>query len=90
MSFACSFINPSTNPRIFPHYDGRYRLISRTVSKIALLLIGIDMPDDVVRQTDNLLLGALRHLRKALSLGLVLKGVGGEVDTCRRESQLMR
>lgn len=55
-------------------------LISRTVAKVALLLLRVDMPDDVVRQTDNLLLGALGHLRETFRLGLVLKSIGGEVD----------
>lgn len=46
------------------------------------LLLGIDMPDDVVRKSDDLVPCALGHLGEPLSLGLVLKRVTGEVDAC--------
>ena len=38
------------------------------------------MPHDIIRQPDDLVPGALRHLREALGFGLVFKGVAGEVD----------
>jgi len=42
---------------------------------IAGLLIGVNMPDNIVRQTHDLVSSSLRHLGKAFSLGLVLKRV---------------
>lgn len=42
------------------------------------------MPDDVVGQAVDLVVGALGHLGEALGLGLVLEGVAGKVDACVR------
>ena len=57
--------------------------VRRFASAIPGLLIGIDVPDDVIRETDDLIPGSLGHLGKALCLGLVLERVAGEVDTFR-------
>ena len=50
-------------------------------SRLPALLFGIDVPDDVVGETDDLVTGSLGHLGKTLGLGLVLESVAGEVDT---------
>lgn len=42
------------------------------------------MPNDVVGQTNDLVAGTLGHLGETLGFGLVLEGVRGEVDACRR------
>ena len=55
-------------------------------SGIARLLLGVDVPDDVVRQSHDLVPGSLGHLGEALRLGLVLEGIAGEVDASRRVS----
>ena len=44
------------------------------------LLGGVDVPDDVARQADDLVPSLLGHSREAFRLGLVLEGVTGEVD----------
>lgn len=43
--------------------------------------LGVDVPDNVVRETNDLVAGTLRHFGEAFRLGLVLKGVGWEIDT---------
>lgn len=50
-------------------------------SCVSRLLLSIDMPDDVIRQTDNSVTGTLGHLSKSFRLGLVLEGVAWEVDS---------
>ena len=47
---------------------------------ISRLLIRINMPDNIVRQSIYPVSRALRHLRKAFGFGLVLECVCGEVD----------
>lgn len=47
---------------------------------IAALLFGVDMPNNVVGKTVDLVPGTLGHFSKSLGLGLVLKGIAGEVD----------
>lgn len=59
------------------------RLVGLATSQVAGLLVGVDVPDHVVGQTDNLVAGALGHLGESLGLGLVLEGIRGEVDTYR-------
>lgn len=44
------------------------------------LLGGVDVPDDVAGQADDLVPGPLGHLRETFRLGLVLEGVAREVD----------
>lgn len=39
------------------------------------------MPNDVIRQANNLVSSAVGHGRKTLRIGLILKGVAGEVYT---------
>jgi len=46
---------------------------------VARLLLRVDMPYDVVRQSNDFVAGALGHLRKAFRLSLVLESVGREV-----------
>jgi len=48
--------------------------------RITGLLICIDMPDNVIRQSVYAIACSLRHLREALCLRLVLECVCGEVD----------
>lgn len=55
---------------------------------VARFLVRVDMPDDVVRETNDFVSGSLGHLCETLRLGLVLEGVGGEVDTCGYKSAL--
>ena len=50
--------------------------------EIALLLLGVNVPDNIVGQADHLIPRALGHLCKALGLGLVLEGVARKVDAC--------
>lgn len=52
--------------------------------RISTLLLGINMPNDVVGQTVDAIACALSHLRETLSLGLVLKGVAREVDAYKQ------
>lgn len=47
---------------------------------VATLLLGVDVPDNVVGETNDLVTGALGHLGETLGLGLVLESVAGEVD----------
>jgi hypothetical protein len=47
---------------------------------IAGLLVGIDMPDDIVGQPVDAVARALCHFGEPLRLGLVLKSVAGEID----------
>jgi len=49
--------------------------------EIPALLLGVDVPDDVVGQAPDAVPGALGHFGEALGFGLVLEGVGGEVDS---------
>lgn len=51
-------------------------------SCVSGLLLSVNVPYDVVGQTDDTVTGALGHLGKALCLGLVLEGVTREVDSC--------
>jgi len=48
---------------------------------VTALLIGVDVPDDVVGQAVDAVPGALGHLGEAFCLGLVLEGVAREVDS---------
>lgn len=43
------------------------------------LLLGVNVPDYVVREANDLVAGPLGHLGKALGLSLVLKRIAGEV-----------
>lgn len=56
------------------------RLVGLAISQVAGLLVRVDVPDHVVGQTNDLVAGTLGHFSEALSLGLVLERVGGEVD----------
>lgn len=47
---------------------------------IPRLLVRIDMPHHVIRQSEDAVAGALGHFREAFCFGLVLEGVAGEVD----------
>lgn len=47
---------------------------------VAALLFGVDMPNNVIGKAVDLVAGALGHFSKSLCLGLVLKGIAGEVD----------
>ena len=57
-------------------------MLKRAVlSRISGLFLCVDMPNNVVWKTDNLVLGALSHLGETFRLGLVFKCVAGEVDS---------
>lgn len=47
---------------------------------ISWLFFRVDVPDDVVGQTDDFVARSLGHLRKAFCLGLVFERVAREVD----------
>lgn len=71
----------------FSMIDSRlHRLVCLAVSQVAGLLVGVNMPDHVVGQSNDLIPGALGHLGESLGLGLVLEGVCGEVDTCNSQT----
>jgi hypothetical protein len=57
--------------------------------RIAGLLLGINMPNDVIRKTYHLISCAFGHLGKTLGLGLILEGVAREVDTWHKLSAAM-
>lgn len=48
--------------------------------RISRLLIRIDMPHNVIRQPVNTVSSSFSHLREALSLCLVFKRIGREID----------
>lgn len=56
--------------------------LSRLISSLRVpwLLLGVNVPDDVVWQADDLITGSLGHLCKTLGLCLVLECVAWEVD----------
>ena len=56
-------------------------LIRWSRPQIAPFFFRVDMPDDVVRETDDLIACSFRHLGESLCFGLVLEGVTGEIDT---------
>lgn len=56
-------------------------LVRFAVSKVTGLLVGINVPDDVVRQTINLVPSALGHASKTFGFCLVLESIGREVNT---------
>lgn len=57
------------------------RLVGLAVSQVTRLLLGINVPDDIVGQTIYFVTSALRHLGESLGFGLVLESVRGEVDS---------
>lgn len=59
-------------------------LVGLAISQVPRLLFRVDVPDNVVGKTNDLVASTLGHLGEALGLGLVLESVGGEVDTYTR------
>lgn len=55
-------------------------LVRLAIAQVARLLVSVDVPDDVVGQSDDLVAGTLSHLGESFCFGLVLKGIRGEVD----------
>lgn len=53
---------------------------------VARFFFGINMPDDVVWQADDLVSGPLSHFGEAFCFGLIFEGVAGEVDTYHQTS----
>ena len=51
---------------------------------------GHTYPDNIIRQSHDLVSRAFRHLRKALRLSLVLEGIAGEVNSCIAKSAHIR
>jgi hypothetical protein len=47
------------------------------------LLFGVDMPYDIVRQTNDFVTSSLGHFGKAFRLGLVFESVAREIDAFR-------
>lgn len=41
------------------------------------------MPNDVVGETDDLVIGCVGHFGETFRLGLIFEGVAGEVDSFR-------
>lgn len=56
------------------------RSIRRSTFQIARLLVRVDVPDDVVGETDDLVSGAFGHFGEPFRLGLVFEGVAWEID----------
>ena len=50
-------------------------------SRVAALLVCVNVPHDVIRQTEDAISGSFGHLCEAFSFGLVLKRVAGKIDT---------
>lgn len=71
------FLAPSASSSSFTQL---MHFVCYHILRIARLLVSVDMPDDVIRQTVDAVPGPLCHLGEALRLGLVLECVGGEVD----------
>lgn len=46
------------------------------------LLVRVDVPDDVIRQSVYSVACSLGHLGEAFCLGLVLEGIAWKIDTC--------
>lgn len=61
-------------------------------AEVARLFFGINVPDDVVGKTDNLVASSFSHLGKSFRFGLILKGIRREVDTylSQKEWDLLR
>lgn len=57
------------------------RLLPGCPLQITLLFLRIDMPNDVIWQANDLISSTVGHGRKTLRIGLVLKGVAGEINT---------
>jgi hypothetical protein len=57
------------------------QLICFSVTQIPRLLFRIDMPDHIVRQSNNLISSPLCHLGESLRLRLVFERVAREIDT---------
>jgi len=54
--------------------------IRRSTFQIPRFLIRINMPNDVIREADDLVSGSPGHLGETFRLGLVFEGVAGEID----------
>jgi hypothetical protein len=55
---------------------------SASALSVAGLLVGVSVPYDVIGQAVHFFACALGHLCEAFCLGLVLEGVGGEINAC--------
>ena len=76
------FTTPKLPVLDYDYYASRtIRPFPRPPLQIPLLLLRIDMPNDIIRQADDLIPRPVGHGRKALRIGLVLEGVAGEVYT---------
>ena len=53
---------------------------------VAGFLLRVDMPYDVVGETDYLVTSSLSHFGESLRLGLIFKCITWEVDACRIQS----
>lgn len=47
---------------------------------IAALFFGVDMPDNVIRETIDFVASTLGHFGESFSFGLILESVAGKVD----------
>ena len=71
----------SHNVQGFPQYTiGSFETLLHP-SGVLVLFIRINMPDNIVRQPNDLIPSLLGHPREPFCLGLVLESVRGEVDT---------
>lgn len=57
-------------------------MVSFDLCGVTGLLFGVDMPDDVVWKSDNLITSSFSHFRKAFSFGLIFERIRWKVDTC--------
>ena len=57
------------------------RVFPRSPLQITLLLLRIHMPNDIIRQANDLIPSPVGHGRKAFRIGLVLEGIAGEIYT---------
>lgn len=60
---------------------GSASLVRRPGAQVPLFLLRVDVPDDVVREPDDLVARSFGHLGETLCLGLVLECVAGEIDS---------
>ena len=72
------------SPLVLKPFSRRRRKPKRRKGNLSItgLLVGINVPNDVIRQTVYAVSRSLCHFRESFRLGLILKGVAGKVDAC--------
>lgn len=55
-------------------------LVRLAITQVTRLLVSVDVPYDIIGQSDDLIASTLSHLGESFRLSLVLKGVCGEIN----------